>query len=78
MTIEIPNRWPVYGLMVILDVCLWHEPDSQLFATEAIVTDGDQMPFIACLYHLCVPIPSVMNTELSLSLALSLYKGGSK
>lgn len=40
MTIEIPNHLsiegaPVYGLMVILVVCLWHEPDSQLFDTEA-------------------------------------------
>ncbi len=62
--------------MVILVVCLWHEPDSQLFDTEATETDGNQMPFIACLYHLCVPITSVMNTggttwHEALSLALS-------
>ena len=64
--------------MVILVVCLWHEPDSQLFDTEATETDGNQMPFIACLYHLCVPITSVMKTAgttwqaLSLSFSLSL------
>lgn len=65
--------------MVILVVCLWHEPDSQLFDTEATETDGNQMPFIACRYHLCVPITSVMNTTgttwheaLSRSCSLSL------
>lgn len=48
--------------MVILVVRLWYEHDSQLFDTEAAETDGNQMPFIACLYHLCVPITSVMKT----------------
>ncbi len=69
--------------MVILVVGLWHEPDSQLFDTEATETDGDQMPFIACLYHLCVPITSVMNAAAtawhgarSLSLSLSLSPPG--
>lgn len=55
------RRAPAYGLMVILVVCLWHESNSQLFDTEAAQTDGNQMPFIACLHHLCVPVTSVMN-----------------
>lgn len=48
--------------MVILVVCLWYEHDNQLFDTEAAETDGNQMPFIAFLYHLCVLITSVMKT----------------
>lgn len=48
--------------MVILVVRLWYENDSQLFDTKAAETDGNQMPFIACPYHLCVPITSVMKT----------------
>lgn len=63
---------PVYGLMVILVVCRWLGPDSQLFDTEATETDGNQMPFIACLYHLCGshqswPLQRLHDTKLSLS-----------
>lgn len=48
------RRGPVYGLMVILVVCLWHEPDSQLFDTEAAETDGNQMPFLLPAFATCV------------------------
>lgn len=71
------RRAPAYGLMVILVVCLWHEPNSQLFDTEAAQTDGNQMPFIACLHHLCVPVTSVMRaagTESCLSRSFWLCK----
>lgn len=44
--------------MVILVVCLWHEPTANCWHepdTEATETNGNRMPFIACLCHLCRP-----------------------
>lgn len=46
----------------------WHEPD-----TEATETDGNQMPFIACLYHLCGSHQSWTLQGWHESLSLSLY-----
>ena len=44
--------------MVILVVCLWREPTANCWHepdTEATETNGNRMPFIACLCHLCRP-----------------------
>lgn len=72
------RRAPVYGLMVILVVCLWHEPDSQLLAWAWHWGHRDrwQPNAFYCLPLPLVSITSVMNTAGTTwheSLSLSAY-----
>lgn len=65
------RRAPVYGLMVILIVCLWHEPDSQLLAWAWHRGHRDRWQPNA---FYCLPLPLALITSVVKTAGATWYE----